>query len=56
MRAGEMKYRLQLLKPTATTNDYGEEATTYEPKGRSRAETVARKWANISPTIEPNLM
>ena len=26
-----MKYRLQLLKPTATTNDYGEEATTYEP-------------------------
>ena len=31
MRAGEMKYRLQLLKPTATTNDYGEEATTYEP-------------------------
>ena len=53
MRAGEMKYRLQLLKPTATTNDYGEEATTYEP---IRTETVARKWANISPTIEPNLM
>lgn len=30
MRAGDMKYRLTLLKPVAVTNDYGEEATTYE--------------------------
>lgn len=30
MRAGEMKYRLTLLRPVAITNDYGEEATTYE--------------------------
>lgn len=30
MRAGEMKYRLKLLQPMATTNDYGEEATTYQ--------------------------
>ncbi len=30
MRAGEMKYRLLLLKPVAVTNDYGEEATTYQ--------------------------
>ena len=37
MRAGEMKYRLQLLQPTATTNDYGEEATTYE--------TIRTVWA-----------
>lgn len=29
MRAGEMKYRLTLLQPMATTNEYGEEATTY---------------------------
>lgn len=30
MRAGAMKYRLKLLQPVATTNDYGEEATTYQ--------------------------
>lgn len=30
MRAGEMKYRLKLLRPVAVTNDYGEEATSYE--------------------------
>lgn len=30
MRAGAMKYRLKLLQPMASTNDYGEEATTYK--------------------------
>lgn len=37
MRAGEMKYRLLLLEPVAVTNDYGEEATTYQ--------TVRTVWA-----------
>ena len=31
MRAGAMKYRLKLLQPVVSTNEYGEEATTYEP-------------------------
>lgn len=31
MRAGEMKYRLQLLQPVASTNEYGEEEQTYKP-------------------------
>ncbi len=29
MRAGEMKYRLRLLRPVASTNAYGEEAAAY---------------------------
>ena len=33
MRAGAMKYRLKLLQPVVSTNEYGEEATTYEPTG-----------------------
>ncbi len=30
MRAGDMKYRLKLLQPTASTNEYGEETATYK--------------------------
>lgn len=30
MRAGDLKYHLELLKPAVVTNDYGEEATTYQ--------------------------
>lgn len=30
MRAGEMKYKLQLLKPSVVTNDFGEEKPSYE--------------------------
>lgn len=30
MRAGDMKYRIKLLKPVATANAYGEETNAYE--------------------------
>ena len=40
MRAGAMKYRLTLFQPMARTNDYGEEATTYEPTATIWAERV----------------
>ena len=40
MRAGEMKYRLKLLKPIATTNNYGEEATTYQTERTVWAQRV----------------
>lgn len=30
MRAGQLKYKLRLLRPTTTTNDFGEENITYE--------------------------
>lgn len=40
MRAGAMKYRLRLLQPVAATNDYGEEATTYQETRTVWAERV----------------
>ena len=40
MRAGAMKYRLLLMQPKASTNDFGEEATTYEPLAVIWAERV----------------
>lgn len=40
MRAGDMKYRLALLQPVATTNEYGEEATTYEETVTAWAQRV----------------
>lgn len=40
MRAGDMKYRIQLLKPVATANAYGEEANAYELQRTVRAQRV----------------
>ena len=40
MRAGGLRYKLRLLRPTATTNDYGAEKTTYEPTAVVWAERV----------------
>ena len=43
MRAGGMRYHLQLFRPVQTTNEYGEEQTTYTPTRTIWAERV--KWA-----------
>lgn len=40
MRAGAMKYRLKLLRPVTTTNEFGEEAQTYEETRTVWAERV----------------
>ncbi len=40
MKAGNMKYRLQLLQPVSTTNDFGEEETTYKATRTVWAERV----------------
>ena len=40
MIAGRMKYRLTLLEPTQTTNDFGEEVTTYTDTVTVHAERV----------------
>lgn len=41
MRAGPMKYKLQILQPTTTTNSYGEEAITWAPIRTVNAERVS---------------
>ena len=38
-----MRYHLQLFRPVQTTNEYGEEQTTYTPTRTIWAERV--KWA-----------
>ena len=40
-----MRYHLQLFRPVQTTNEYGEEQTTYTPTRTIWAERV--KWAAI---------
>ena len=40
MIAGRMKYKLTLLEPTQTTNDFGEEVTTYIDTVTVHAERV----------------
>ena len=40
MRAGDMKYRIKLLKPVATANAYGEETNAYELQRTVRAQRV----------------
>ena len=40
MIAGRMKYKLTLLEPTQTTNDFGEEVTTYTDTVTVHAERV----------------
>lgn len=40
MIAGRMKYKLTLLQPVQTTNDFGEEATTYQETATIHAERV----------------
>lgn len=40
MKAGNMKYRLQLLQPVSSTNDFGEEETTYKVTRTVWAERV----------------
>lgn len=40
MIAGRMKYKLTLLQPVQTTNDFGEESTTYQETATVHAERV----------------
>lgn len=40
MRAGDMKYRLQLLEPVTATDRFGEESTDYQPTRIIHAERV----------------
>ena len=40
MRAGAMKYKLELLKPTQTTDRMGAESTVYTPTRTVHAERV----------------
>ena len=40
MRAGDMKYRLQLLEPVTVTDRFGEESTDYQPTRIIHAERV----------------
>ena len=45
MRAGALKYRLILLRPTATADEYGAEATEYEQTRIVHAERVKQSGA-----------
>ena len=45
MRAGALKYRLILLRPTTTADEYGAEATAYEQTRIVHAERVRQTGA-----------
>lgn len=43
MKAGRMRDRIELLKPVAAVNQYGESVTTYEKTVSAHAERVSHE-------------
>lgn len=45
MKAGRMRDRIELMKPVASVNQYGESVTTYEKTVSAHAERVSHRGA-----------
>lgn len=52
MRAGEMRYRLQLLRPVYSEDRFGSQQVTYTPTATARAERVKQSGRQTDEAAE----